>query len=338
MKYILTDDSIECGRADSTKYHKITISGSREDGDSLLGLMEAFSITETDLESRFYTKQHKPIMDGGNVTFNLRHLLLGWQVFMWTGSKIYGYCCITNNNDTRQTATMNIFTDDHDAINFMNGGAANNAVASETIHIPPGRDVCFEEWGKYTPFVVRRNSYYLIVVDFPAQTSFASNITISQKTVNLTGLQSPHFFRYNNATDIILPMWPLFSHEEYIVICKAPKYVYRVYGPSEIEQQSLALAANNENSSDIELLALMVGAESLHLESCNIPYPWTKIVFLVLLVLGIIFFLFSVVTCVICIHVCRRCRDRLTNPCKSKTHRSRDGGAPYDRLGNVQTE
>ena len=334
-EYILSDNTVECGKADSLRYEKMKIAGSKEDGDSRLGLVEAYSVEERDLESRFYTELHKPAMDGGNVPFPFRHLLLGWKIYTWFNSKIYGYCCITNNNDTRQTATINMFTDDHDAINFMNGGPANNAILSETIDIPPGREVCFEKWGTNVPFTVTQNAYHYIVVDLPAQTNFTSKVTVLQRTVNTTGLKSPHYFRYDNATELNLK-WPISTHREYVAVCKSLTDEHALLEPNETDEQSLVVG--HENETDVQSLASTVGAESLHIKSCNVPYHWMKVSFGVTLGVGIVGVLvFSGLFVFFCLRMCKYHRDKLIGLqqlCKSRNQPSRDGGPSYGPIGS----
>ena len=328
-EYILTDGSVECGRADSLSYHKIKVTGLRENGDSLLGPMTAYIVKETDME--FNTKLHKPQMDGGEVIIPMRHLLLGWGVYPWAGSIIYGYCCVTNNAATMQTATLHMFISDQETINFMNGGNAKNAILFDNIQIPPGREECFNKWGSEAPFIVTQNSYHFIVVDLPTQTNFTSNITISQRVVSESHFSPPHYFRYNNDTNFILPNWPVFSQNEYVIVCKASTYQYNIEQSSEAKDYSLL---SERNGTFIQSLAPRLGAESLHITSCDIPYHWMKLVFQIVLGLSAVFVVVSTILLVsffVCI--CKWHRDKLCNPCNFLKHcRRHDDGTPYARI------
>ena len=315
----MTDGRIECGRADSFYYHKIEVTGSREKRNSLLRSINASIVRETDMT--FDTKLHKPRMDGGIIIIPLRHLLLGWDIYTWIGSVIYGYCCITNNAATTQTATLHMFINDYDAINFMNGDDANNAILSETVHIPSGIEDCFEDWGSESPFTVTHNAYHYIVVDFPTRTNFTSNITVSQRVVNESNFGPPHSFLYTNSTDFILPTWPIFSHDIYVIVCDAPTTNTR---------NGTNAAVLEQNITHIQSIPLSVGEESVHILSCNFPYRWKAIVYPIMLALSLLLLVCSTIFCVLMsVCICKCHRDKLCIPCQFQQTQCRHGDGPH---------
>ena len=153
----------------------------------------------------------------------------------------------------------------------------------------------------------------LLYIDLPTQTNFTSNITISQRVVSESDFGPPHYFRYNNDTNFILPNWPVFSQNEYVIVCKASTYQYNIEQSSEAKDYSLL---SERNGTFIQSLALRLGAESLHITSCDIPYHWMKLVFQIVLGLSAVFVVVSTILFVsffVCI--CKWHRDKLCNPC-----------------------
>jgi hypothetical protein len=298
-EYIQSLDSVQCGEASSLQFSEIEITGKNNEGDTLQGVLQAWLVNKKHL--KFYFEYQKPVIDSGNFTDREPLPLNGGQIYTWINSTIYGYCCIRNHGATEQTASLYMFTSDEDIINFIGNGGARNAILSDSIQIPPdGKEQCFRKWGPHAPFHVKRNSYHFIGVDFPANSSFSSNVTVWKMDVNTTGFKTPHFFKHDNSTQFPIS----FSLDEYIVVCKAPLY--------KNATTPLKLVPNR-----VEKL----GATSLHIGSCNKPHHWMKIVFPSSLVIGVIL-LFSTIAffIVVCVHW-QKHRKRLLNFCKcAKRH------------------
>lgn len=308
--YTLTLDTVQCGAANSFFYGGIRVEGTLKTGDTLQGVIQAWRVNEEHL--KLYPEPQQPVIDDGFIPQHERLILNGWQIYTWKGSIISGYCCITNNATTEQTASLYMFTNDQDFINFHNGERPRNTILSDTITIPPKSLRCFSEWGPKAPFRVSRNSYHFIGVDAPANSNFTSNITVLQMNVNTSDYGTPQYFRYDNSTHFSLP-GHIFSHNEYIVICKAPLY------------ESTVLEAIVTRESQLEPLVRMmkpdVGAESAHIVSTNEPHRWMKITFAAMTALGAMGIIASIVVCILCIYqkkyirnrcaiVCYMCRNR----------------------------
>ena len=320
-EYILTADSVKCGRANSLQFGTMQVGGDQRDGDTLVGLIQAWSVKESDLI--FYSQWTPPITAlKVNVSDNQLILLQGWQTFTWTGSVIYGYCCITNHRSSDVTSNLYIFTTETDAVNFENGKGAQNFVLSDSITIPSGKTQCFHSWGAGRPFTVSRSSYHYIAVDMPGNTTFSSNITVFQRYVNVNDYGEPHFFQYDNTTTFSLSK-ELFSKDEYIAICKAPLFQFR--DQTLVQNESLLEAEFNstENSS----LSSSIGSESLHISSCNKPHYWMQVTFPTLFGVGFVFFIGFVAFCVcLCYRMCKHHRNRLFISCFDRFRSPRTRG------------
>ena len=285
--YLVTGGTIACGQVNSLQYGRIKLSGERQSDDSLLTSIKAWNVRQNELD--LYSSPHPPIFDRGHTISHTRHLLNGWNIYLWEGSVISGSCCISNNGSTEQIASMKIFISDVDAITFMDGGEASNTVLSDVIRIPPGLPQYFDKWGSDSPFNVTHNSYHFIVIDLPENLSFVSNVTVLQQTVNTTDYATPHYFQYSNSTDFALSEKP-FSDVEYVAIC------------------------------EIDTTA-QVG-DAIHVKACSEPYVWMKLVFISSLVLGLLIFVVSILHFVcMCVYVCKLHRDKLFFPCKYYRHR-----------------
>ena len=321
-EYVLTADSVKCGEVNSLHYRAIQVGGNLQQGDTLLGSLQAWVVKEADLV--FYSKKQPSITVTANVSEHQRFLLQGWQIYVWSGSVIYGYCCIINNGIGGDvTAKLFMFTSDSDATNFVNGQGAENSVLSDSIQIPPGKQQCFHSWGAARPFIVSERSYHFIGVDIPGNTTFSYNITVLQKYVNGSDYGSPHYFRYDNLTEFLLP-GSLFSDDNYVTICKAPLYLDPLT-TTRLVSTTPRLASVSENYKNIESLASNVGSESLHLTSCNKPHHWMDIAFPVALAFGLVFLLIFTLSCsFMCFCMCKYHRNRLYLSCKFST-RSHNG-------------
>ena len=315
--YVLTADSVKCGAANSLQYGTIRVGGDQQQGDTLLGVMQAWAAKETDLV--FHEKLLPPVIFKANISEHQRILLQGWQTYTWTGSIIYGYCCIINNGISDLTAKLYIFITDTDAVNFVNGQGTENAVLYNRIQIPPGKQQCFRSWGAGNPFKVSQSSYHFFGVDVPGNVTYSSNITVLQKYVDGNDYGSPHFFQYNNATYFSIE-GGFFSHDKYVTICKAPLYYYQTSIPKSLSPSPMS--ANYDSLRSVESLASKVGSESIHLNSCKNPYHWMTIAFPCLLGVGLFLFVLSIASCSgMCFCMCKWHRDKLFLSCKfSRPH------------------
>ena len=305
IKYVLTADGVQCGEVNSLHYGMIQVGGNLQQGDTLLGSQQAWVVKKADLA--FYSKQQPPITVTANVSEHKHFLLQGWQIYVWSGSVIYGYCCIINNGIGGDvTAKLFMFTSDSDAINFVNGQGAENSVLSDSIKIPPGKQQCFHNWGAGAPFLVSESSYHFIGIDIPGNTTFSYNITVLQKYINGSDYGSPHYFRYDNSTYFSL-QGGLFSHNEYVAICKAPLYLSHII--------SRLVPAYNVKLESNKSLASKVGAESLHISSCKEPHHWMTA--FILLGIGLFVFVVFVIMCAVTCFCMYKCKDRLFLPCKT---------------------
>ena len=301
----------------------MTVEGTPKSGDTLLGVMQAWLHKEDELD--YYSELHNPVIDGGAVPGRLQVFLNGWQIYTWKGSGIYGYCCITNNGSTEQTAWLYLFTNDSDVVNFVNGLGAKNTIISEPLVIPPGRQECFKQWGTDDPYTVTRNSYHFFGVDVPANASYSSNITVHQVSVNTTNLGTPHYFKFNNGTEFRISKH-LFRNENYIVICKAPSDTPLIEGVNQLN------VSRSKSEVDNSSLASMVGSQSVHINSCSVPWSW-KIIPILILVGGIaLFFVILSTYFVACICMWKCHKKRLFLSKDSCKRQPRHG--QYDSIQN----
>lgn len=150
----------------------------------------------------------------------------------------------------------------------------------------------------------------------PGNVTYSSNVTVLQRYVEGNDYGSPQFFQYNNGTDFSIK-GKFFSHDEYVIICKAPLY-------STPELLSTPMSTHYNRLGKVESLASNVGSESLHLTSCKKPYHRMDITFSSLLGVGLALFLFSLASCsFMCFCMFKYHRDRLFLSCKFC--RSRNG-------------
>lgn len=270
-------------------------------------------------ELNFYSELHNPVIDGGPVDYRIQVFLNGWQIYTWKGSVIYGYCCITNNGTTEQTASLYFFTNDSDVINFVNGLGARNTILSESLTIPPGRQECFNKWGTDAPYTVTRNSYHFIGVDVPPESIYSTNITVDQTSVNTTNLGTPHYFKFNNGTEFRISK-RLFWNENFVAVCEAPSDI------ALVEDANILNVSRNE-SAVVSSLASMVGTQSVHINSCKLPYPWNR-TSIIIVAVGIGGVFASIVTFVVkcyCMWKVHRKRLCLSETCRKLPAQTQHG-------------
>ena len=211
-----------------------------------------------------------------------------------------------------------MFTSDEDILKFLHGQGASNVILSDTIKIPPGRQMCFRKWGTDASFTVYRKSHHFIGVDVPENSAFSSNITVFQMTVNTSDLGEPQQFKFNTGTSFELSKRP-FSDKEFIVVCQAPSSL------TNVDLPDISVITDNNNEGDFQSisepgtelmpLATRVGAESLHIDSCKEPHSWMGIVFPISLGIGIFLFIVIVVVFIIvCVCMCKCHKERLFGP------------------------
>ena len=269
--YILSTDIIQCGYGNSLQYDGANIEGCPVDGDVMTETLNAWQIRDDELI--LYSQTLLPVKSNGLTTDHLTFLLLGWQIYTWKDSVIGGFCCIANENAEEKTASLHMFRHSEDAYRFENGEGARNAILSEQIHVPPKKTSCFQKWGRNSPFTVTHSSYHYIGIDLPANMNYTANITVTQAYVNVSDYPNskPQQFRRDNHTHFMYPhTW--FDRIDYLYICKAP-----LFNPEPSEPDSV----------------------SLHVCTCNEPYPWMKPTFASIAAFGGfgVLYIFSVVTC-----------------------------------------
>lgn len=319
--YVLATDDIQCGSANSFAYSAIRIEGNQQKGDHIKGLIEAWLTKKNNLT--LYSRLHPSIVIPANSKTRQQILLVGWQIYTWTGSVIYGYFCITNNDVIEKTAYLYIFTSDADAESFINDNKTTNPVLFDSITIPPEKDLqCFEKWGPGKPFEVSRSSYHYIGVDIPGNSNFTYNVTVLQMFVNGSDYSDTHFFNYANSTTLSIASTPnnLFIDEDYIAICKAPMCM----SLKPFETQSVRTPTTTASD-----LISSYGAVSLHLTSCNEPYHWRKIVFPALLGVGVPMLILTSGLFLITCCCMRKFQDRLFISCHSCNKPTRES---YSRI------
>ena len=256
--YALTNAAIQCGTGNSQKHDGINLRGSLKGGDTLEGAIEAWVIRRDSL--KLYTQTVGPFYSGyTSLPGNHYIQLLGWSVYLWEGSVIYGYCCIQNKNDTEQTASLFVFTSIDDSLNFREGNPPKNYIFNDKLNLPQGDSHCFTKWGEH-PLKVKESSYYFVVVEFSADNmNLSAKIFYHQNSVNTSDYSNPHKFQHNTQTSFKFPTG-VTHPKEYVAICRAPDYL-------------------NNKSSHPE-------AESIHILSMGTPHKWAP-VFLVVLILSI---------------------------------------------------
>ena len=247
--YILTNAAIQCGAGNSQNYQGINLEGSMQPRDTLLGDFDAWLVRRD--EVKLYSRQLGPFSDGYTLT-NDEHfaVLERWEAYyLWEGSVVSGFCCVQNQNGTKRTASLHVFTSDEDVMHFKSSGKAENFVFSETLTIPPDAERCFENWGPGRPLTVRKNAYYFFILHVAADNmNFTSEITYNQTYVNTRDYRHQKHFNYNSHTYFPYPTG-FQQPTDYIAICRAP--------------DSLTMF----NTSRPE-------AASLHIRSWQSPYSW----------------------------------------------------------------
>ena len=261
--YILMNSSIECESANSLHYGTITVNRSVQMDDIILGIMQAWLVKKTEL--KFYSEPQNPVISRGSATDHEQVLLNGWQTYTWKNSKIHGQCCIVNNGTTEQTASLYIFTRYEDIMYYLLGKGERNVILFDDIKVPPGREQCFSKWGIDAPYTVHHNSYHFIGVDVPPNSSFSSNITVLQMTINPNDYGEPQYFIFDTGTTFTLSERP-FSSTDYTVICQALSSLKAVYLYSPTD--------NGLGTLPKSYFASKEKFFGLHVYSCKEPHGW----------------------------------------------------------------
>ena len=245
--YASTNTTIDCGTGNSRTHNGINLEGSLQRGDTLDGVINAWLVRRDKL--KLYSQKAGPYIDGyrpfpGDHTVQLS----GWNVYLWVGSIISGYCCVQNENGTERTASIFLFTSFDDSLNFRSGGHAENYILTETLTIPQGYARCFSIFGPDKPLTINESSYHIFVVQFSANNmNFSSEINYLQNYVNTSDYSHPHEFQYNSQTHLQFPTGP--EHPtDYIAICKAHVMLEQVH----------------------------LAAASIHIKSWRSQYWWKK--------------------------------------------------------------
>jgi hypothetical protein len=274
--YTLTDAVVQCGGANSLQYEGVTVEGSFQGGDTLTGTFSTWLVREDNVT--FSSQTQGPFPDGYPLSGGDYVTLYGWKTYVWRGSIISGFSCVQNQNNIDQNATLHLFYDDQDMAHFKDTGIARNFILSETITIPANDQNCFRKWGKDAPFNVTKNAYHYFVLNVSSDNmNFTSEITVFQKSVNVSNYSDPQYFNYNNQTYFSFPNG-ITHPTEYITICRAP-------GPDYL--------TSNISKPD---------ATSLHIQSCAKPHVWLKPSFGLVTAVGSVCFIgLVVVTVRLCI-------------------------------------
>ena len=219
----LSAAAVQCGSGNSLHYKGINVQGSLKSGDALQGTFSAWLVRRNKL--KLYSKQIGPIPDGYLLRDDRYALLNGWSTYTWEGSAISGFCCVQNQNNKEQTATLHIFVTDEDVKRYRDESNAKNYIFSESITIPTNEKHCFQKWGMDKPLEVDKSAYHFFVLHVSADDmNFTSEISLLQKYVNTSDYKKPKYFSYNNHTYLPFPRG-FKDPTDYIVICRAPYYI-----------------------------------------------------------------------------------------------------------------
>ena len=291
--YILSYDTTQCGYGNSLQYNGVDVKGCPIEGDIMADTLTVRRIHDHEL--KLYFKSPVTVPDNGLKTEHSTFLLLGWQIYTWRESIIAGFCCITNDNNETKTASLYMFRRNIDANHFKNGEGARNAIISEHIDVPPKQTSCFHKWGIDAPYTVKHSAYHYIGLDLPANINYTSNITVTQSYVNISDYpnSAPQYFRRDNHSHFPYPhTW--FKRSDYLFICNAPLYLPEknpstsqhpgvISIPIYASKKTTLISRSNSfvSFSSYVSEANMTkpdpsNAVSLHVCTCNNPYPWMK--------------------------------------------------------------
>lgn len=283
VNYILSNATIQCGYGNSLQYDGAEIKGCPVFGDVMEGDLNVWQIRHNEL--KLYSRSLQPVYSDGHTYNHSTILLKGWQNYTWKDSVITGFCCVTNANEQEKSASLYMFHHSDDAFAFEIGNGVKNAILSQTIIVQPNKTHCFTKWGTDSPFTVTHSSYHFIGVDLPANMNYTANITVTQTYVNVSdypNFKPKQFSRENNTNFTYADTH--FNRIDYLYICRAP--------PS--------LPERDAHKSETEFL-------TLHICTCNNPYPWMKPTFTSIAAFGGfgVLYICSVVTCY-CLYIKRR--------------------------------
>ena len=181
-------------------------------------VLSASLVDRSDL--KFYSRKTGFMNDSGqlmdNVLFNS-----GDAVYTWSGSIIFGKCCVENQNSVNQTATLDIYDSYDDAIE--SGG--ENPIFSETITVAVGMVVCFQDWSNEKPFIVEKSAYYIFALRTPGDNmNYTSEISIRQQFVNTSDYTNTNYFTNHNYS--YFPYGGgITDQTNYVTICKTPPFL-----------------------------------------------------------------------------------------------------------------
>lgn len=284
--YALANAVVQCGYGTSKYYQGIEIRVSS--GDSLQGTLRAWNVREDDLI--LYSRPIGPY----NIDDKLRSpyaLLEGWDMYLWEGSVISGFCCVQSRNNDSQTAMLNVFLSEDDAFSFISSeGNTENYIFSETIKIPRYDQNCFRNWGVDRPLRVKRSAYHVFVLHTSTDSNmtFIYNTTIIQKYVNVSDYENPRYFSHKSETYFPYPNG-IGNPTDYVTICEAPDYVYQ--------------SISNTSSSD---------DYSTDIISCVTPYGWITPVFATIAgICGVLLYTCIIGVFLICkLHLCSKSKPK----------------------------
>ena len=221
---IYSSEYIECGTTSSLYRSTELTQCPKERDDKDFGTLNTWRIRKNDLKLTWMQKV--PELDCLSTSIPIKHLLNGYDIYEWKGSIIEGYCCITNFAHMEQTASLFLYLNESYAYDFQDGKEAHNELWSETIRLPSNSTSCFQRWGNSSPYVTKYNSYHIFGVDLPSSVELKSNVTVLQRTVNMSDYRSfePRWFTSDNSTTIPIhgSISLVFSLERYIFICGPP--------------------------------------------------------------------------------------------------------------------
>ena len=268
---VVTPEPVLCGEGSSRRYDGVstTIVEETPQGEAI----RASLVDRSDL--KFYS-QDKSLPNNseplrGNVRFNSGHV-----VYTWSGSVIFGSCCVENQDSINQTATLEIY-DSYDNA-FRPGGG--NRVFSETITAEVDAVTCFQDWSNENPFVVEKSAYYIFALRSAADSNmnYATEMTVHQQFVNTSDYTNTNYFTSSNYS-----YFPyrggVTNPTDYVTICEAPPP--------------------------------LIDPGNLHVQSCPKSRPWVKGLFIAFIPIGtVLFFVLVVAIVYYCIHWKRKMGER----------------------------
>ena len=219
--YASTDTAIKCGTGNSLHYKRLNLKGAIEADKADQGIVKAWIISQRDL--KFYIRDDGPYPTEYQPEPGDHYIpLFGWRKYLWEETVINGHCCVHNNNGTKQTASLFLFTRFEDSLNFRSGKPPKNYLLYEELTIPQGDENCFTEWGQNKTFTVQKSSNYFFVLQLSADNmNFTAEISYHLRYVNTSEYSNSHTFEYDGQTYF---EYPSDAQTEYVAVCEAPGY------------------------------------------------------------------------------------------------------------------